>query len=1323
MPIDILETLASLQDAPAAATRSLPSLGNVPMAPVGSLARAATVDDPSAAMEQATMGEDDRGILSTIGGGAMSGLSAVSNLLGLPVSMVLDLFAGENPLDQWLTPASEENRLYGREFLRKKKLIGEEDTWGNFMAGIALETAVDPLTYLTGPLALAGKSMGLLKKADLMTDINKMLRAKNVTREGADKMGIREAMMTMTPDDIVKEIAATTPDAKQRWEDVLGVAGMKVDDPMFKKPAAGLMGIGLPFREASVSFGTGAKSQRVAKFLDRTGMKFKGLPVVSRLRPLFDRDLRDVQSELLQKHVPLTEADIDRQIRSLHRSEAKDLRSLWKDPIFDIKGTPEQKESALGFSREVFEYLEEVGEETEWKNISPQVAEYREALDRQKASWAKELDEVRRAGGKAAKLSDMNVEYATHQRHLLGLKHTELGASPFGRRAKAAKALKLADVDSVDPYDIRRANPLRDHYGGQAFLNDLSIDGEVSGRAHKMGFTVGRKGLELGAAADQWAAHIFREYKDRMIGPKKSAWVDDFLKKIEEFEDAAITKAKADGKFKDVTDPTRAQQLSLAGADVFKDKLDAVAKDFDMPEGVDITPGELYDKSLNLGRYMAHLDPGHAKHRIPMFETNPFIGAIRRREQMIKTKANVKLITTALGDELYRTLSPVAGGADELLRPAGPGVVRDVQLGKFLEGLKLTGDDSPAAVLNAILKDRPELDSILRDRLGDDLLPKGFMGQPYQFDLSPVEGLTSKEVKAARLADREMAKKLAEKINVPIDLAEDLGRYRRAFVMPESIAPFMAAMDMFSNVWKTALTAMWPAFHSRNFYSGQFQNHIAGAVDTRYAAIDPRRHLQPMFDAHNMATGQLDKIKELHEIPAIKRLIKERDLGDSDAAEILQELIYSENVFGPHTTYAGEIMGMEKAGLERHMPGLQEEKGIKRTLFRPPPEGATRWQRANPLNMAGVGGSTEDVSDWVRVGRSTSDYIEQLNRIAPFVSYLRQGYAPRAAAKRVARFQVDYGNLTDFEKHYARRAFPFYSFTRGILPQTLEELITKPGGTLSRTIQVAGRAHDPAAFTPPHISEGIAIPWPFQEEGDDPTYVRGVGLMHEDALQFFSLDLGDTMLEVMSRLNPLVKGPLEYATGQSFFMRGESGGRRLETMDPQLERIISNVSHMVSGKEGEEVTGERFRLPFSKEIEVATGMTPASRLVGSLRKLTDVRPEVTLPKKMLDFLTGVKVTTLKPYSIENEMRRRARKLMDEMGARKFEKVYFSKEERAKMSPEKRAKAEALMAIMNMLSSRGKERGKIRRGEVVEEGPSIDAFSELENVLGGAGALD
>jgi hypothetical protein len=46
-----------------------------------------------------------------------------------------------------------------------------------------------------------------------------------------------------------------------------------------------------------------------------------------------------------------------------------------------------------------------------------------------------------------------------------------------------------------------------------------------------------------------------------------------------------------------------------------------------------------------------------------------------------------------------------------------------------------------------------------------------------------------------------------------------------------------------------------------------------------------------------------------------------------------------------------------------------------------------------------------------------------------------------------------------------------------------------------------------------------------------------------------------------------------------------------------------------------------------------------------------------------------------------------------------------------------------MAIMNMLASRGKERGKIRRGEVMEEGPSIDAFSELENVLGGAGALD
>jgi hypothetical protein len=67
--------------------------------------------------------------------------------------------------------ASEDDRTSGRELLREHGLVGDEDNWANWSAGVGAEILTDPLNYATGAiraLGTAGRAAdaaGLLKSA------------------------------------------------------------------------------------------------------------------------------------------------------------------------------------------------------------------------------------------------------------------------------------------------------------------------------------------------------------------------------------------------------------------------------------------------------------------------------------------------------------------------------------------------------------------------------------------------------------------------------------------------------------------------------------------------------------------------------------------------------------------------------------------------------------------------------------------------------------------------------------------------------------------------------------------------------------------------------------------------------------------------------------------------------------------------------------------------------------------------------------------------------------------------------------------------------
>lgn len=87
-------------------------------------------------------------------------LSGAGNAMDLPGSVVRDILAGRNPIDQIATPFSDQNRTTGRQLARDYGMAGDQDNWGNYLGGMAAEMAFDPLSYVgIGMLGKAGKAM------------------------------------------------------------------------------------------------------------------------------------------------------------------------------------------------------------------------------------------------------------------------------------------------------------------------------------------------------------------------------------------------------------------------------------------------------------------------------------------------------------------------------------------------------------------------------------------------------------------------------------------------------------------------------------------------------------------------------------------------------------------------------------------------------------------------------------------------------------------------------------------------------------------------------------------------------------------------------------------------------------------------------------------------------------------------------------------------------------------------------------------------------------------------------------------------------------
>lgn len=503
------------------------------------------------------------------------------------------------------------------------------------------------------------------------------------------------------------------------------------------------------------------------------------------------------------------------------------------------------------------------------------------------------------------------------------------------------------------------------------------------------------------------------------------------------------------------------------------------------------------------------------------------------------------------------------------------------------------------------------------------------------------------------------------------DVGEDLTGLLGNFRAPEGVSAFGKAWDGYTNLFKAGVLS-WPARIMRDATSGHVRSIEAGLLAT------PLRSAKA---AWGLLQGKI--IPDAHQIPEVARLLAQRRLpaNAENGTKILRQLYAT---FGPGTkNIYTDVAGMAARGIDpslddtlRALPGQQPLSAGKLARMAAGREAGTTL---NPKKMRvrGFLGAKETTVAPIAAAEAASTWTDNHIRLTAFVDQLRQGVDPAEAMRRINEAQVNYNPATFTPtESQLKRVFPFYSFFSRNLKYVAKSLAERPGGRTAQGIRAANALRGDDASTPEYVAEGLSIPLASPGEGVN-RYVTGLGMMSEDPFTFLGHGPSGALLEGLSRLNPIIKAPLEAATQESFFQAGDRGGRDLEDLDPALGRTLANV------------IGREEPVPTPRSLEFLLANSPLSRAVTTARTVTDPRKGAF--SKALNTLTGVRVTDISPAAQDAVLRQHAQRLMRSLGSKAFTKAYFPDEALEKMTPQQRAQAEQLEALLAELARRAKAR--------------------------------
>lgn len=473
-----------------------------------------------------------------------------------------------------------------------------------------------------------------------------------------------------------------------------------------------------------------------------------------------------------------------------------------------------------------------------------------------------------------------------------------------------------------------------------------------------------------------------------------------------------------------------------------------------------------------------------------------------------------------------------------------------------------------------------------------------------------------------------------------------------AFGKDEAIDKLWKSYDRVNNLFKASVTSIWPAFHGRNAISNVFLNFL----DIGIHALNPANHVL-------VASTMLKEAR-------YSKLMGKIDMGDATAMKELEEM-NNNVVFRDKYNYNwsfGELRQAIRKNVIAFNPNItgfvdwsqtprEMAEGISKNLVQTTTKGKLQ-QAKRSANFF-----TQDFLPY-RTGRVVGSAVEDHARLLNFMVNLKKTGDVQMAAARTKQFLFDYQNLTKFEKTFLRRVIPFYTFMRKNVELQVKTLFTNPGriSTEIHAVQSVGEVLSGASLTdeereklPDWMKSSLLIP--VSKRGGVLEVITGLSTPIESLFKIARPN------EMLSSVSPLVRLPVEMASGFSFFHAQNISERTRADEFASAPKIIQDFigMHKIVRDDGKVVLVSL--RPERKHL--IENLPPFSRIWTQLGDLGD--PNISSEAKTLESIFG-----LKAYSTnldeneerrERELKRQIEDLLDTAGVGyTFTKYVAPKEE-------------------------------------------------------------
>lgn len=380
-----------------------------------------------------------------------------------------------------------------------------------------------------------------------------------------------------------------------------------------------------------------------------------------------------------------------------------------------------------------------------------------------------------------------------------------------------------------------------------------------------------------------------------------------------------------------------------------------------------------------------------------------------------------------------------------------------------------------------------------------------------------------------------MAKQLGKKEQwaIPSQYHDVLKKYNELMRInsPTDASPFIRIVDQLNRYFKTYNTVLMPSFHARNAIGDSFMSWLDGTGPRHYARALRAR----ATDGTMNLAGKDYNWRDLWE-----RFKKHE---------------------GASTFYNTELPNVKSLG--GVMSGLRNASQLRENTGR-----YVHFTAAFEDELKKAAKAYES-----RTGQTVS-------RAGPVWKKL-EDQAELAAQNRMNKFNFDYSAVTPFEQKFMRRAVPFYTFARKSIPLMFENLYTSPGRLLA--FNKAQEAISNAAGVDPHDPANyFRIPQWIRDIGytrlnneTQPTLWSWGAIPFSNVGQMFGgATTGDVLKQGLSQTSPLIRMPIEIATGKSLFsgspVNPESGklfGQKL----PDYAKYVAE--QLAPTRAGEQIAG------------------------------------------------------------------------------------------------------------------------------------------------------